>query len=132
VICDPWLYVEVRARLTAILRRAEMDRHRVVLRAGSLRVDVQARRAWVGAQEIKLSAREFDLLRVLASDPDRVFPRQELLQTIWGLGDWAHTRTLDQHASRLRRRLNIAGESYLRTVWGHGYQLNPDGGLTPA
>jgi len=65
---------------------------------------------------------------VLASDPDRVFTRQELLKTVWGLGDWAHrTRTLDQHASRLRRRLNITDESFIRSSWGTGYRLTDRG-----
>jgi len=68
-----------------------------VLRAGALRVDVAARRVWIGDTEIKLTAREFDLLRVLASDPDRVFTRSELLESLWGLGDWARTRVLDSH-----------------------------------
>jgi DNA-binding response OmpR family regulator len=60
-----------------------------VFRAGALRVDVRARRVWVGGTEVKLTAREFDLLRVLVSEPDRVFTRNELLQSVWGLGDWA-------------------------------------------
>jgi len=68
-----------------------------VFRAGALRVDVRARRVWVGDTEIEMPAREFELLRVLVADPDRVFTRSELLQSVWGLGDWARTRTLDTH-----------------------------------
>ena len=97
VIYEPWLYFEVRARLAALLRRANVVQSRQVFRAGALRVDVRARRVWVGGTEIKLTAREFDLLRVLVSEPDRVFTRNELLQSVWGLGDWARTRTLDTH-----------------------------------
>jgi len=100
-----------------------------VLRAGALRVDVSFRREWTGDTEIKLTAREFDLLRVLASDPDRVFTRSELLETVWGLGDWAHTRTLDSHASRLRQRLNDAGGNWVRNVWGRGYRLQDSGAV---
>lgn len=131
VIYQPWMYLEVRARLAALLRRASVPRTRQLLRAGALRVDVVARRAWIGHNEIKLTAREFDLLRVLASDPDRVFTRGELLETVWGLGDWARTRTLDSHAMRLRRRLNDAGGGqWVRSVWGVGYRLT-DTGLVP-
>lgn len=131
VIYEPWLYLEVRARLAALLRRASVPRTRQLLRAGALRVDVTARRAWIGHDEIRLTAREFDLLRVLASDPDRVFTRAELLETVWGLGDWARTRTLDSHAMRLRRRLNDAGGGqWVRSVWGVGYRLT-DTGLVP-
>ncbi len=126
VIYEPWSYLEVRARLAALLRRTQASRSpRQVLRAGALRVHVAARRAWIDDTEIKLTAREFDLLRVLASEPDRVFTRSELLQSVWGLGDWARTRTLDSHAARLRRRLSDAGggRNYVRTSWGRGYAL---------
>jgi DNA-binding response OmpR family regulator len=95
VIYEPWLYLEVRARLGALLRRATVTPTRQLLRAGALCVDVTARRAWIGDAEVELTAREFDLLRVLVTEPDRVFTRSELLKTVWGLGDWARTRTLD-------------------------------------
>jgi DNA-binding response OmpR family regulator len=123
VICEPWIYPEVRARLAAVMRRVHAEHRCSVMNAGSLRVDVRTRQVWVAETEIDLPAREFELLRVLITDPDRVFTRRELLQNVWGLGDWARTRTLDSHASRLRRRLNVAGESFVRNVWGVGYRL---------
>lgn len=130
VIYEPWLYLEVRARLGALLRRATVTPTRQLLRAGALRVDVTARRAWIGDTEIELTAREFDLLRVLVTDPDRVFTRSELLKTVWGLGDWARTRTLDSHAARLRQRLNSAdGGAWVRNVWGVGYRLTDTGAV---
>jgi DNA-binding response OmpR family regulator len=130
VIYEPWFYIEVRARLAALLRRADAAHSRQLLRAGRLRVDVGGRRAWIGEVQIKLTSREFDLLRVLVSEPDRVFTRDELLATVWGLGDWARTRTLDSHAARLRQRLNAAGGSWVRNVWGVGYRLT-DTGVAP-
>ncbi len=79
---------------------------------------------WVAEAEIDgLAAKEFELLRALISEPGRVFTRQELLESVWGLGDWTHTRTLDVHVSWLRRRLNVAGESFVSNVWGVGYRL---------
>jgi DNA-binding response OmpR family regulator len=123
VVYEPWLYSETRARLNALLRRADAWRTRQVLRTGELRVNVRARQVWMGDTEIELCGREYDLLRVLATDPDRVFTRSELLETVWGLGDWARTRTLDQHASRLRRKLNDHGGDWIRNVWGVGYRL---------
>lgn len=124
VVYEPWLYLEVRARLAALLRRSSVDRQRRVLRAGALSVDVSARRAWIDGKQIKLTAREFDLLHVLATEPGRVFSRSELLERVWGLGDWARTRTLDSHAARLRRRLADAGGSgFVRTSRGRGYAL---------
>ena len=130
VIYEPWLYLEVRARLAALLRRVNAGRTREVLRAGALRVDINARQVWIGSTEIQLTGREYDLLRVLVSDPDRVFTRGELLETVWGLGEWARTRTLDSHAARLRRRLNDVGGSWVRNVWGVGYRLT-DTGIAP-
>jgi DNA-binding response OmpR family regulator len=134
VICEPWLYVEIRARLAAVLRRANADRRRAVLKAGTLCVDVRSRRVWISETEIQLPAREFELLRVLIGEPDRVFTREELLRVVWGWSEetagHARTRTLDSHASRLRQRLNVAGETFVRNVWGVGYRLT-DTGLTP-
>ena len=123
VIYEPWLYLEVRARLGALLRRANAGRARRVLRAGELRVDIGARRVWIGEAEVELTNREFELLRVLASEPDRVFTRNELLSSVWDLGDWARTRTLDSHVARLRRKLSVEGACYLINVWGVGYRL---------
>ena len=125
VIYEPWLYLEVRARLAALLRRANAGRARRVLRAGVLRVDIGARRVWVGEAEVELTNREFELMRVLASEPDRVFTRNELLASVWDLGDWARTRTLDSHVARLRRKLSVDGANYLINVWGVGYRLTP-------
>ena len=124
VLSVPWVCMELRARLAALLRRASSDRPRQLVSVGSLRVDLQARRVWVAEAEIDgLAAKEFELLRALISEPGRVFTRQELLESVWGLGDWTRTRTLDVHVSRLRRRLNVAGESFVSNVWGVGYRL---------
>jgi DNA-binding response OmpR family regulator len=129
VIYEPWIYFETRARLNALLRRAGAWRTREILRTGTLRVNVRAREVWMGQTQIELPSREYELLRVLATDPDRVFTRTELLQTVWGLGDWARTRTLDSHASRLRRKLNDHGGDWVRNVWGVGYRLTDSGNL---
>jgi len=134
VIYEPWLYLEVRARLGALMRRITVGHGRQVLRAGALRVDLGARRVWIGEAEIGLTNREFELLRVLISEPDRVFTREELLRVVWGwdeaTAEGACTRTLDSHASRLRRQLNACGGDWVRNVWGIGYRL-VDTGLLP-
>jgi DNA-binding response OmpR family regulator len=134
VIYEPWLYLEVRARLGALMRRSNVGRGRQLLRAGALRVDLGARRVWIGEAEIGLTNREFELLRVLISEPDRVFTREELLRVVWGwdeaTAEGACTRTLDSHASRLRRQLNACGGDWVRNVWGIGYRL-VDTGLLP-
>ena len=70
-----------------------------------------------------LSQKEFALLRTLASDPTRVFTKEELLRTLWGFRASGSTRTLDSHACRLRQKLARDGDRYLVNVWGVGYRL---------
>jgi DNA-binding response OmpR family regulator len=124
VVCKPYSYPELRARLGALLRRAHARHARRVLRAGPLRLDLNSRRVWVRDVEIeRLRGKEYELLLALIAEPDRVFTRQELLQSVWGLGSYAHTRTLDSHAARLRARLQVGGDRFVRNIWGVGYRL---------
>ena len=105
----PFLYEELRARITAVLRRGH-SRHEGPVR--------------VGDREVHLSKKEFTLLRVLASDPTRVFSKDELLRDVWGFTAPANkTRTLDSHASRLRRKLDPEHQKFVVNCWGIGYRL---------
>jgi DNA-binding response OmpR family regulator len=89
---------------------------------GDVTVEPTARRATVMGKEFVLARKEFELLRILASAPDRVYPKAELLRLIWGDEDISRTRTLDTHASRLRRKLRQAGADFLIVNrWGFGY-----------
>jgi len=117
-------YLELRARVRAILRRAPITPAHHVLEAGRLHIDRSARRAeWCG-QELELCRMEFDLLACLAGDPQRAFTREELLRAVWGHPPGAVTRTLDTHASTLRRKLAVAsGERWIAGVRGIGYRL---------
>jgi DNA-binding response OmpR family regulator len=115
----PFSYPELRARVAALLRRAERRRGVTRMRVGELIVDPAARDVHLGDQRIVLSQKEFALLRLLASDPGRVFTKLELLRTIWGY-ETLGTRTLDSHACRLRNKL---GKRYVINVWGVGYRL---------
>jgi DNA-binding response OmpR family regulator len=72
---------------------------------------------------VTLAKKEFALLQVLASDPTRVFSKEELLQAAWGFRSSTRTRTLDSHASRLRRKLDPDHRRYVVNVWGIGYRL---------
>ena len=92
-------------------------------------IDRHARRARLGGELLPLSAKEFALLVALAKDPNRVVSKAELLRDVWGFaGPVSRTRTVDSHASRLRRKLAAAGagERYVSNVWGVGYRLLPD------
>ena len=79
----------------------------------------------VDERKIELSAKEFALLHMLAADPVRVFTKEELLRDVWGFKLMGSTRTLDSHASRLRRKLSPAPEArrWIVNVWGVGYRL---------
>lgn len=104
-LVKPFHYPELRARINAVLRRRTGPRdgpHRV----GDRVVDPVGHRVWVEGRDVALSNKEFSLLRVLISDPIRVFPKKELLEEVWGFRASARTRTLDSHASRLRRKLD--------------------------
>ena len=72
---------------------------------------------------IELSAKEFALLRTLAAEPTRVFTKEQLLRDVWGFQLMGSTRTLDSHASRLRRKLMPSGRRWIVNVWGVGYRL---------
>jgi DNA-binding response OmpR family regulator len=118
----PFVYDELLARIRAVLRRALPPRD--VLEAGPIFVDKATRRVSVSGLAIDLSGKEYELLAKLATDPERVFEKDELLRDVWGFRSSARTRTLDCHASRLRRKLAEAGGGpYVLNVWGVGYRL---------
>jgi len=100
-----------------------VGRHEGPTRVGDLVVDPARRRVWVEGRDVALSNKEFTLLRVLASDPIRVFSKKELLEDVWGYRTEARTRTLDSHASRLRRKLDPENARYVINCWGVGYRL---------
>jgi DNA-binding response OmpR family regulator len=92
--------------------------------AGDLVVDRRTRRVSVGDAMLTLSAKEFELLARLASEPHRVFTKEELLREVWGFRALGRTRTLESHASRLRKKLRVGEEDrYIVNVWGVGYRL---------
>ncbi|HEU4657837.1 MAG TPA: response regulator transcription factor [Capillimicrobium sp.] len=119
----PFSYPELRARLAALLRRAQQPKVPGRLRVGGLVVDQPAREVHLHGRRLALSQKEFQLLRMLASDPQRVFTKDELLRSIWGYRAIGSTRTLDSHACRLRRKLAFRGEHWIVNVWGVGYRL---------
>ena len=120
------VYLELLARMRALLRRAVLGQADVV-EAGPLVVDHRARQVRVAGAAVRLAGREFELAAKLASDPRRVFTKNELLRDVWGIRTSAiRTRTLDSHASRLRRKLEAAGAGdVVVNDWGVGYRLLP-------
>jgi DNA-binding response OmpR family regulator len=124
VVGKPFSYPELRGRIAAILRRAYGNPRRTMLRAGPLTIDLATRTADLAGEPLELSRLEFSLLRTLASEPGRVFTREELLRDVWGYRCPGRTRTLDSHASRLRQKFRAVGAGdLLANVWGVGYRL---------
>ena len=123
VVAKPVSYPELRARIDALLRRRR-GRRGEIIRVRDLSVDLRARRVVLAGEPVALSQREFSLLLHLASEPERVFTRGELLDRVWGLPAGASSRTLDSHACRLRQKLRANGdEAWVINVWGVGYAL---------
>jgi DNA-binding response OmpR family regulator len=122
-VTKPFSYPELLARVRALLRRAERRARRGRLRVGELEVDPASREVRLRRRRLELSQKEFALLRTLASEPTRVFTKEELLRTVWGFRAMGSTRTLDSHACRLRQKLGVDGERFVINVWGVGYRL---------
>jgi DNA-binding response OmpR family regulator len=122
-VVKPFSYPELQARIVALLRRQDRRQGPGRVRIGSLELDPLARMVWLQGKPLALSKKEFALLRALAADPTRVFTREELLRDVWGYRTLGRTRTLDSHASRLRKKLSRSGDRYIINVWGVGYRL---------
>jgi DNA-binding response OmpR family regulator len=117
------VYLELRARLRAVLRRAETDLSTPVLQVGSLEIDTDGRQVRLAGAPVPLSRLEYELLVHLARNPTGVCSKQELLGAIWNRRA-GNARTVDSHASRLRRKLDAAGaRDLVVNVWGVGYRL---------
>ncbi len=122
-IAKPFLYEELVARMRAVLRRVKGPA-RTLLAVHDLSIDLPSRTVRLAGEPVQLSAKEYDLLIALAAEPERVFRKEELLRDVWDFRSLGRTRTLDSHASRLRRKLNPNGEPrYVLNVWGVGYRL---------
>jgi DNA-binding response OmpR family regulator len=119
----PFAYEELLARIRAVLRRTTPAAHEV-RRAGLIIADLATRSVLVADVAVSLAGKEYELLLKLMTDPTRVFTKEQLLREVWGFRSLGRTRTLDSHASRLRRKLAAAGAgSVVVNVWGVGYRL---------
>jgi DNA-binding response OmpR family regulator len=115
---------ELAARIRSVLRRRDEGRSGPV-RVGDLAIDPSRREVKVDGAEVALANKEYELLLALASEPHRVFTKSELLRDIWDYRTMGRTRTLDSHASRLRRKLDPEGARFIVNCWGVGYRLLP-------
>lgn len=124
-VTKPFRLAELLARVRALLRRTGGDNSEGDLVAQDVRVDVHAHRAFGGERELQLTAKEFDLLRVLVREAGSVVERDVLMREVWGSDPTGSTKTLDMHVSWLRRKLgdDAADPRYITTVRGMGFRF---------
>ena len=126
-ITKPFNILEVKARIKAIMRRtgkkAEPVANSNMLVKGDMKIDCESRRVMIGTKEINLTAKEFDLLELLAMNPNKVYSRDNLLNIVWGYEYPGDARTVDVHIRRLREKIetNPSDPKYVHTKWGVGY-----------
>jgi len=129
-VLKPFSPQELVSRVRAVLRRAQQPPptpHSQLLTFPGLRIDPVTRLVTVNGSELMLTAKEFDLLWFLASNPRRVFNRDQLLDNVWGETEYIDPSTVTVHVRRLREKIEAdsAKPRYIHTVWGVGYKFEP-------
>ena len=125
-ITKPFNILEVKARIKAIMRRSSrkvVEEEKKVFEKNGLKIDCDARRVFVDKHEVKLTAKEYDLLELLSFHPNKVYSRENLLNIVWGYDYPGDVRTVDVHIRRLREKIenNPGDPEYIHTKWGVGY-----------
>ena len=129
-ITKPFNILEVKARIKAIMRRGrkkdEKEAPSNVIEKNGMKIDRESRRVFIDGQEVNLTAKEFDLLELLATNQDKVYSREQLLNLVWGYEYPGDARTVDVHIRRLREKIEKtpSNPKYVYTKWGVGYYFN--------
>lgn len=120
-LVKPFGMMEMVSRIKAVLRRYQPAKKQVeVIEYGDLSLNISERKLWLADETVKLTYKEFELLKTLLLSPNRVFTREELLQDIWGQDYFGETRTVDVHIRSLRQKLGESGQA-IRTIRHVGY-----------
>lgn len=131
----PFSLRELEARIKAVLRRGSLEsksQEHVIrqthVRIGDILMDITNRIVKIGENKIDLTPKEFELMKILMSNPGKAFTRDELLEKIWGEKHKGYHRTIDSHINRLRLKIekNPEQPNIIITVWGFGYKFNED------
>ncbi len=129
-ITKPFNILEVKARMKAIFRRNEKSVNALLnnktIVAKDMRLECENRRVYIEGNEIRLTAKEFDVLELLVTHPGKVYSRENLMNIIWGYDYLGDVRTVDVHIRRLREKIerNPSEPQYVHTKWGVGYYFN--------
>ena len=117
--------VALRLRVAARRSRRQVSTRRIT--AGELAIDEDRYEVRISGRKVDLTYKEYELLKVLAANPGRVFSREALLRTVWEYDYFGGTRTVDVHVRRLRAKINDANHRFIETVWNVGYRFRaPD------
>lgn len=125
-LTKPFNILELKARIKAVLRRYQsMDQpiEERVIAIDDFKINTLGRKVSLNGEDVNLTAKEFDLLLLLASNPGKIYSREELLEIIWGYEYFGDLRTVDVHIRRLREKIevNSSNPKYILTKWGVGY-----------
>ena len=125
-LTKPFGILELKARVQALLRRTARNRRTSVLTGQDITLNCDTRDVTKGDAPLELTFKEFELLKLLMENSERVMTRSELLNLVWGIDFEGETRTLDMHIRTLRQKLGDDAETprYIRTVRGVGYRFN--------
>ncbi len=124
-MCKPFNPKELVARIKAVSRRSEnVVSDSGIISYDNLKIDILNYQLFVSGKEIDAPPKEIELLYCLASNPNKVFTRDQLLNKVWGFEFYGDTRTVDVHIKRIRSKIDGASNSWeLKTVWGVGYKF---------
>ena len=114
---------ELAARVRQLLRRSRGAESKNVLRAGDLVMDLDRYEVSVAGRRVVLTFKEYELLRLLATNPGHVYTREVLLNKVWGYDYFGGTRTVDVHIRRLRSKIEDVQHSFIETIWNVGYRF---------
>ena len=123
-LTKPFNILELKARIRALLRRSAPRESQTRITSGELMIDVQERNAYKSGHLVDLTAKEFDVVELMMRNPNRVYSRENLLDTVWGFEAYrSDVRTVDVHIRRIREKLEKtpADPEYFMTKWGVGY-----------
>jgi len=131
-LTKPFSIRELIARVKAIFRRVasitnlpDKDEENRLIQIGELEIDTRKRKITLAGKPVELTVKEFDLLRLFASNPGRAYSRETLLSLVWGYQFEGYDHTVNSHINRLRSKIehDPANPRYIKTVWGYGYRF---------
>jgi two-component system alkaline phosphatase synthesis response regulator PhoP len=124
IIVVPWRAGELEMRIARLLNRKTPSKEAQLISAGDLVIDPERYDVFVANKPVLLTFKEYELLRLLAANPGRVYSREALLEQVWGYQYFGGTRTVDVHVRRLRSKIEDATHTFIDTVWNVGYRFH--------